>query len=172
MPRTDFETSTSGRILKWALTTFRMIVIVVELVVISGFLSRFWLDIQNSDLDDEMKQKENLIKSYSTFESDFREIQSKLTDYSYISNPNNYALDKIQRITSRVPPDVYLTDIGKEENKITIKADSISELSISQFINALNSDDSLGSVSLKSIDYDQRQAIINFSLELSTKETS
>jgi len=35
--------------------SFRIIVIVTEIIVMGAFLSRFWLDAQNSELDSSIK---------------------------------------------------------------------------------------------------------------------
>lgn len=168
LPKSDFELSYSGRILRWALTTFRMIVIVVELVVISGFLSRFWLDIRNSDLDDEIDQKVNLIKSYSTFEADFRQTQSKLADYKIVTDPDNYALEALEQISRRVPPGVVLTSIQKDGEVIKIIGDSVSEIYIAQFVSAIEKIETLGAVSLTKLESDQRSEFISFNLEIQT----
>lgn len=168
LPKSDFELSYSGRILRWALTTFRMIVIVVELVVIAGFLSRFWLDIRNSDLDDEVDQKVNLINSYATFEEEFRQTQSKLADYKIVTNPDNYALESLEQISKRVPPEIKLSKIQKDGDTIKIEGDSVSELSIAQFVSLLDQIEMLGSVSLTNLESNQREELIKFSLEIQT----
>ena len=54
LPQEEFEGSVIGRILKWGLSTFRIIVIIVEMVVMAAFLSRFWLDAKNSDLNEDI----------------------------------------------------------------------------------------------------------------------
>ena len=43
LPQKGFEATTAGRILAWILSTFRIIVIITELLVMVAFLSRFWL---------------------------------------------------------------------------------------------------------------------------------
>ena len=55
LPQEEFDASIFGRTLKWAMGTFRIIVIITEMVVMGAFLSRFWLDAQNSDLDNSIK---------------------------------------------------------------------------------------------------------------------
>jgi len=74
----EFATSVLGRILSWALSTFRVIVIAVEMIVVVAFLSRFWLDARITDLNDELKQKQAIVASQATFEKRFRSAQSRL----------------------------------------------------------------------------------------------
>ena len=53
LPEKGFTSTTTGRVLTWILSTFRIIVIVTEIIVMIAFLSRFWLDAQNTDLSEE-----------------------------------------------------------------------------------------------------------------------
>src|SRR3989344_780469 len=78
IPQDEFESSTFGRVLKWALSTFRIMVIVTELLVMSAFLSRFWLDARNSDLNEEIEIKKAQIGAYQDVEDSFRKYQAKL----------------------------------------------------------------------------------------------
>jgi len=76
LPQEEFEASTIGRVLKWATGTFRIIVIITEMVVMAAFLSRFWLDAQNSDLTDSIKIRSAQISAQGDLEKRFREIQT------------------------------------------------------------------------------------------------
>jgi hypothetical protein len=78
LPQEEFESSIIGRILRWAMGTFRIIVIITEIIVMGAFLSRFWLDAQNSTLSDGIKIKSSQIQSLADIEKEFRNIQSKL----------------------------------------------------------------------------------------------
>ncbi len=51
LPQEEFAVSTLGRILAWLMSTFRYIVIAVEMVVMLAFLSRFWLEWNTHDVD-------------------------------------------------------------------------------------------------------------------------
>src|SRR3989344_9480970 len=85
LPQEEFDVSVVGRILKWAMGTFRIIVIVTEMVVMGAFLSRFWLDAQNSDLGDEMGVKSAQVEAQSDFEKKFRRLQTKLGIFKSLS---------------------------------------------------------------------------------------
>ena len=76
LPQKGFASTTAGRILAWILSTFRIIVIVTEIIVMVAFLSRFWLDAQNTDLDEEITQKQALIAASLGFEKRFKQTQS------------------------------------------------------------------------------------------------
>src|SRR3990167_6286628 len=118
LPKEDFDRTTLGRILKWALTSFRYIVIVVEFVVIIGFLSRFWLDVQISDLDEEIQQKSALISARSSFEKEFRKVQKKLSLISLITDDSNLVSPILETVVKNLPADTQLTTFSKEKSKI------------------------------------------------------
>ena len=61
LPQEQFAASTTGRVLAWVLSTFRMIVILTEMIVIIAFLSRFWLDIKSNDLTDEVDNQKKIV---------------------------------------------------------------------------------------------------------------
>src|SRR3989304_6667942 len=91
LPQEQFAASTSGRILAWALSTFRIIVIITELVVILAFLSRFFLDAQNADLSEQIEQKSGIVAASSDFEKTFRQTQKKLEIFSVLTDQEKLA---------------------------------------------------------------------------------
>ena len=98
LPKEEFAASTFGRIIKWLLSTFRVIVIVVEVVVMSAFLSRFWLDARSTDLNDQIKQRQSIIASFSSFEQSFRATQAKLAVFAATTKEESQTLPKMQTI--------------------------------------------------------------------------
>jgi Tfp pilus assembly protein PilN len=133
LPQEEFETSIFGRILKWATGTFRIIVIITEMIVMGAFLSRFWLDAQNSDLNDSIKVKSAQITAQSEVEKQFRDLQTKLSIYKQIAQGTG-PTQKADLIASILPPDVTLTGVSVTEKAVLIKGVSNSELGIAQFV--------------------------------------
>lgn len=135
LPKDEFEASLLGRILKWILSSFRVIVITVELVVIMGFLSRFWLDTQNADLSDELEQKEALVLSYRTFEREFRAAQEKLLIVSEAIASDKKVSPTLGEVISVLPADAQLISFqNSAEDGLIIRTASLSEQSASQFM--------------------------------------
>lgn len=166
LPQEEFEASTIGRILKWAMGTFRIIVIVTEMVVMGAFLSRFWLDAQNSDLNDEIRIKNAQISAQSDFEKEFRNLQSKLGIIKTL-NDEKKSSEKINIVSSKIPSDVVLTSLTIESGAIQVKGVGNSESGVSQFITNLKSDKSLKSVDLASINSSEENPLVNvFTLKI------
>lgn len=140
--------TTSGRILAWILSTFRIIVIITELIVMIAFLSRFWLDAQNTDLAEEIEQKQGIIASLSDFEKEFKLTQTKLKIFSDLTAREGLANNAVKTISSNLPPDIFLQSLAFYRNTIYIEGTSPSEISIQQLIVNLDSKDLFESANL------------------------
>jgi hypothetical protein len=150
LPQDEFQSSSFGRILKWTLSSFRIMVIVTELIVMSAFLSRFWLDARNSDLNDELGVSKAQVLAYSDIENEFRLYQKKLTIAKglYLESKNSNLLADI---TELMPEDLILNSIQKTKDDIQLKAISLSERSVAQFLINLNGLKSLSDVTLSQV---------------------
>jgi len=136
LPSEEFNASTTGRILRWATGTFRLIVIVTEMVVMMAFLSRFWLDAQNSTLNNAIKLKSAQISAQASLEKQFRGIQSKLETFNQLSQDQKTS-DLIGKITNKVPGSVTLSGITAGEGTINIRGTSFSDYDTMQFVASL-----------------------------------
>lgn len=138
LPQEEFNASTTGRILRWATSTFRIIVIITEMVVMAAFLSRFWLDAQNSNLNHAIKIKSDQIAAQANQEKQFRAIQTKLSIFNQIYQKKSMS-SLVDNITGRVPGNVTLSRLSVENGVVEIRGTSLSDLDISQFIVNLSS---------------------------------
>lgn len=167
LPQEEFAKSTFGRVLSWALSGFRVIVIVVELVVMAAFLSRFWLDAKINDLNDVIRQKQALIAAQSEFEKTFRDIQKRITVYGEVKAIATTPSAELEKITVFLPLDVSLSSFSFSEGKIQIKGVAGSEISIAQLMANLEGTNQYKEVFLTSVGNDPKnEALIAFTLEL------
>ena len=164
LPQEEFESSTFGRILKWAMSTFRIIVIFTELVVMFAFLSRFWLDARITDLNDEIKQNQSIIGSFSVFEKNFREAQLKLKIFTALADDKRNVLPTVGEISSLMPPDISLQSFTATGKDIRIKAASFTEQSIGQFIINLENVDKFQDITLLQAETDSDTQTIVFTI--------
>lgn len=141
LPQEEFQKSPLGRTLHWATTTFRTIVIITELVVIVAFLSRFWLDAKNADLNDIIRQNQSIIESYQDFENEFRGLQQRIKIFSGLTEGAPLATLTTKAI-NLLPEDVKLISISQVGDSLQIKAASASERSIVQYIANLQNEKS------------------------------
>lgn len=150
LPQEKFNVSITGRVLRWAMGTFRIIVIVTEMIVMAAFLSRFWLDAQNSDLNNTIKIKSAQISALAGTEKEFRAIQSKVNIVGKIQQTTKPG-QIVDAITSKLSENVTLTGISVSDGTVLINCISQEESGISQFINNLKTSNTFKDVGLTSI---------------------
>ncbi len=100
LSKDPFSESFVGKILMWALSIGRYIVVFTELVVILSFLSRFTLDRQMTDLNSKINQQLLIVESYGGLEENFRSIQDKLSFVRSQTEKTN--IEDVLEITGRV----------------------------------------------------------------------
>jgi len=166
LPQEEFDASIIGRVLKWAMGTFRIIVIITEVIVMGAFLSRFWLDAQNADLNDSIKLKTAEISSQADFEKQFRNAQSKLNIIKTITQGQK-PTDEAGIIASKIPQDVSLSSIAIQDGSIDIKGSAGSEIGIAQLISNLQSEKTFKTVALGQINSSENNSSLTvFSIKI------
>lgn len=166
LPEKGFETTTTGRILAWILSTFRVIVIVTEIIVMIAFLSRFWLDAQNSDLNEKIQQKQAVLAASQNFEKQFKTTQNRLSVFSQLINNQVDSNETLVKIIESLPPDIVLTNILITKGSIEISGSTPNEKSIHQLSVNLNSKGNFsGFVPVKISTSLQNTAALDFSIK-------
>jgi len=165
LPQEQFAASTMGRVLTWALSTFRIIVIITELIVILAFLSRFFLDAENADLTEEIEQKQGIVASSSEFEKTFRQTQKRLAIFSELTTQDKRASGVLSKIAISIPPDVFLESINLNDNSLSLVGLSPNERSIQEFVVNLEANLGFNNVSLERIETSfQDPSLMEFSV--------
>ena len=166
----EFAGSTMGRVLLWALSTFRIIVIVTEMVVMIAFLSRFWLDARNVDLNDLIKQKQAVLASSSDFEKDFRNTQKRLKVFSALTPEERPISSYLTTIASYLPSDTSLSSYSYSGGTIQVKGEAVSEAGIAQFIVNLEEAGSFETVEMINLDSSRQEtSLLSFTLRIVPK---
>ena len=133
IPKDGLDSSVFGRILKWALSSFRVMVIVTELVVMGAFLSRFWLDARNSDLNEAIDISKAQVSAYSSVEKEINLYQRRLSLTKSMYQEKRFS-DILLELGRMMPEDISLNSITLSATTSQIKAVSKSEISLSQFL--------------------------------------
>lgn len=146
-----FENSTSGRVITWAVSAGRAIVILTELVVIVAFLSRFWLDRTLTNLNEDNDKKRAQVELSLNFENDFRAVQTRLASYKTINSTNFKASGVVEEIGQYLPEDIVITNIDVTENNVEIRGRAFTDQGLALFLKGVNSSDKYTNVSLADI---------------------
>lgn len=172
LPRSGFSSTTSGRLMGWLLSTFRVIVIVTEILVMIAFLSRFWLDAQNSDLNDQLIQKQSLLEASLEFEDKLADVQKRIEAYEHSIQDTDYHSTVLEYLTQSLPPDVLLVNLELNNNSLSVQGLSPNERSIQQFLSNLQFGDRFTNIHIRSLKTDEQQTeLILFDVEAERKRS-
>jgi Tfp pilus assembly protein PilN len=174
LPEAGFEVTSAGRVLSWILSTFRIIVIVTEIIVMIAFLSRFWLDAQNTDLNDEIEEKTAVLTASKNFEREFENTQDKLKIFSELTTSEGKYTQVLSTVTSYLPTDLFLSVLTFKENALEIEGYTSNEISIEQLMVNLSASGKFSEVGIIEVATDPKDpTILTFRLGtiLSGKES-
>src|SRR3990167_2747697 len=104
-----FSASIVGKVLLWALSIGRYIVVFTEAIVILSFLSRFKLDRDLTDLNTGIEQQLAIIQSFGDLEQNIRNLQEKL-DFIAALETQLPPQAVVNHLAQAIPPDVQLTE--------------------------------------------------------------
>lgn len=134
----DLQHSPWGRILTWATTYGRYIMITTEIVVLLAFISRFSLDRKLTDLNEEIAQKQAIIEANSSFETEFRSLQEKIRTIKTLIASQGQLRDVLEELQRLLPPDVHFESLTLGEGTLTAKTTALTTAGFSQFLANIN----------------------------------
>ncbi len=158
LPDSENPNSFGAKTIKWLTTVGRWIIVLTEFIVVSAFISRFWLDRKNSDLSDTIRQQQAILESTQDFESEFNSFQQKLKYIRNFYNNDPQYVPKINTLVDSTPTDLYYQTLSikkdKDTNAVSATASLIAfnENSIITFINNLTVNPNIESVKINQIE--------------------
>ncbi len=165
VPKDPFYDTILGKILSWALSVGRYIVVFTELVVILSFLSRFQLDRQVTDLNGELMQKQSIIESYGSLENDVREVQKKIETYKQLKTrkPIKEIFTTLSAVT---PQGIEYTTLSLKSSGLRINGIAQSTNALSQFLYNIQIHPEISNVVVqKIVNRDKKEPGFEFELE-------
>lgn len=178
LPESENPRSFGARFFKWITTTGRVTIIFTELIVISVFISRFWLDRKNSDLSEVSRQKQAILESIAPFETEFVQLQERLTYIKdFYQNQPDYN-KQINSLVTSTPQDLFFEKLSvnrDEKTKLTIINTSLiayREESIVSFITNLMLNPEIDQVNVQKIEKKEKENQYSISLTLLFKPVS
>ncbi len=171
LPDSYNPNSFNARFIKWLTTIGRWVMTLTELIVISAFISRFWLDRKNSDLSDLIRQKQAILESTQYFESEFLSLQQRLSFIkNFYSQDFGYS-SKINTLIESTPSDLIYQNLSLAPDSTTQKISAsatvtaFSESSIIKFISNLMANTSIETVNINRIEKKMKEN--NYSISFS-----
>jgi Tfp pilus assembly protein PilN len=169
LPKDPFFESILGRVLQWALSGGRYVVIFTELVVIISFAARFTLDRQVTDLNQALHQKESIIDSYGELEANFTAAQTKITSYNQLAQENN-STEVFTHLQAVTPDGISLSGLSIRPTSVTIAGNTLSQSAFNIFINNLQLSTNFHNVSVDRVESaDRNTPGLSFRIRADTK---
>ncbi len=156
------------RVLKWLLSTGRFILIAVEFIVLTAFISRFKLDADIAYVKENIESQIPFLESQKQDENLIRQVQMQLLTIKDIrqNSPNFGGI--IKNISSQIPQTTKITNINlaRDAGKINVKlsGSATNHSDITAFMQGLREYKNFTDVNLANIGFEQ--GLINFTITL------
>jgi Tfp pilus assembly protein PilN len=162
----EFEKTTLGKFLKWALSFGRYIVIGTELVVILSFLSRFKLDRDLTDLYEEMEQKQIIVESSKEIEDEFRNTQEEIKIIKTLEKEQLKSDQLLSLLDTLTPAEVEITSLAVDRSNLQFEAQAPSEEIYKQMVQNLKTSPGFTKVNISHVSWQETKGgKIEFSLK-------
>jgi len=163
-PEDPFFESIIGRIMRWLVGAGRHLIIFTELVVITSFFSRFYLDRRLTDLNNKVLQKRAVVESYGNFETTFRQAQQQVEDVDRVLAQQG-KLEVFNILYTLTPPDVTYSTLSLGSGGVSLQGRAGSLRSVSQLVENLKSTPEFQRISVSQIEAgDRRDPSLRFSI--------
>lgn len=169
LPKDPFFSTIFGKVLRWALSAGRYIVIFTELVVIISFITRFTLDRKVTDLNSAIEKKRQIILAYGDLEESFRTVQEKITQYKQTEQETNM-VDTFANLSAVVPDGILLTELAVRPTSVTISGRTYSQNSFNILVNNLQLSPDFFNINIGEVQSSEdEKGSIEFSITADTK---
>lgn len=168
VPKDPFFDTAVGKILRWALSIGRYIVMFTELIVVLSFVTRFYLDRKMTDVNKQVSQKKAVIKSYADFEKDFRDLQEKAAQYEQVVQQENI-VDTFPLLAQVIPDGINLDELVLFPDKISLSGTVISQQSLNVMINNLQISPDFSNVVVSKIEAEGGTTSSGFTFSLTAR---
>lgn len=164
LPQDDFERSFVGKTLRWSLSAGKSIVILTEFVVILAFLSRFKLDRDLNDLNEEVIYKQAVVESYAATEDEMRALQDRLDVIDQADSDTLGASEALVKLMANTPLDVRYERVDLSRTSMTLIGMAGSERGFAALLNSIRQSGDWTQISLGDIEFSQRQGGVIFTI--------
>jgi len=156
----------------WSLTIGRVIIIGTEIVVLSVFFSRFFLDRQITNLSEETKTKQTIIKTTGQLETRFRKIQDRLAAIKSLKTGQNQYSMTLNELSQRIPEATSLVGVELQKTKLVVSARTPSGEEFTKLLLQLLSWEDLSQVALTRAALLPKKGGVDLSLALEVRPKS
>jgi len=168
LPQEGWEKSTLGKLLKWALSTGRYVVVFTELIVILALLSRFKLDRDLTDLNEQIAQYQAMIDASGEFENQFRFLQERVNQINTLEQKRNTLNQILSEISEIAPINVNFDVLSVSSDKVSLQAQALETNGIETLVANLEKHPRFNQIRLSELSGEEKGQLINFHLNWET----
>lgn len=139
------------RVFYFVLNYLRYIIVVTQLVVICTFFAKFALDQQIVDLQEEIDQKQEIVKMFQPLIKDSRTVSVRLKEIEGITNQQPQQKEMMTYVLQRFPQDFTLKEMTVSQRGIILSGYTTSSNTLESFNTRLKSENRFKSINLKSM---------------------
>lgn len=158
LPESENVNSFSARFIHWLTTAGRFVIVFTELIVVLAFISRFWLDRQNSDLSEVLRQQRAILESTQDFEKEYSLLQQRLVAIKNMYGNKPDYTNKVVALSNSTPPDIVFKTLTVSQDPVSkdltasLALSALSEDSMVNFISNLTLSPDIKTVNVTSIE--------------------
>lgn len=147
----NLNASVIDRLISWAITYGRYIMIATEVIVLLAFISRFSLDRKLVDLREEIEQKKIILQANQQFEEEFKNLKKKLLTTKSLLDNQNDIFQLLSFIQTVIPSDTYITEFSISGKTMHISATSGNTESLSFLVSQMSQEQQFSSIEVSNI---------------------
>ncbi len=161
--------SFTDKFLSWALSAGRVVIIITEIIALSVFLYRFFLDRQLIDLHTKIKQQQAIIAFSKTNEDKYRNLQDRLFVSARFSKLGQDEVKILKDIIALSPADATLDNITNSDTNVKINARFSQISTLGTFVDSLKSYPGIAGISVDKIENIPSTSLITVSVTATLK---
>ena len=169
LPEDPFFSTFFGRVIRWALSVGRYLIIFTELVVIVSFATRFKLDRKRTDLNNSIAQKVAIIQSYGDVEEQFKTIQKRI-DYFKNINSQHIDTDLFVYLNQIIPDNIIIDKLTITQDSVSVSGIAPNQEEFNTLIINLKQSDKFDTVTVGKIEKNSKTQEIEFKFNASLKQ--
>jgi hypothetical protein len=169
LPKKSFEFSTFGKVLKWATSAGRVLVVLTEFVVLMAFATRFYFDKKLSDIGEESVQKETQIAAYADVETQIRKVLAKQSPVEAFQKNGLGFSSKVASLTRILPVGTVLESMTLDKSGLILVGRAQSEFGFAQFVSGIKKIQGVSTINMRDTSFDQTTGGVKFSIQIGYK---
>lgn len=160
----ELQMKLAERFIRWLVTYGRFIVILVEVVVVAAFLTRFKYDADLDTLKRKISVDLPYVEGLADYEALITQTQNRLTLVDKTFQGSARWQETITNISALTPTSIQFIGLSledKDEKNVSfrISATTVSNTDLGIFLNSLRTQDNFSEINLASISFEDDQIL-------------